>query len=716
MDDLKNKIKEAKSAGYQDDEIIKYLASMPDLTQSITSAVENQYTPSEILKFLAERKSPAYEAGAKKSELEKGFLTAMQGPTFGFYDELAGGLAAPFTAMQTGKPLSEAYQQERDIRRGAAESYMKENPFTSVGLQGVASIPTMMASLPVRAAGAVMPVITSAAPKLAKVATDVGRYLAGAPEAGKVMGMGQRMVQAGTGGVGYGLLGGAGASEGETAGEIAADAGKSALISAVLGTATQPAMNVLGAVGRQVAGRYGSKETAATYAQQKVAEALLRDTPPDLLESAFGIAQARMGKLGPEARIADVGGANVRQLLDTIATLPGETKQALERAIRERQAGRAGRLVTAADEALGTQGAQFQQSLDAFNMQRKSESRPFYDIIDKATVKVDDSLAALLRRSESLQGPAELLYKTKTGQTIDLANLQKGDVVPMNVLDTLKHSLYDSAQTLKRAGGGQQANAYDDVRKDLITVLTAKSPKVGGQSAYAQAMEKWAGPSQMMDAADLGRKAMTGDIVDFKQQLVGLTQSEMDAFRVGALQALRQKTGTEAGQTSLLKMWKEPATRERLVAVFDNDYRKFASAVAKEARLKGFESLGRGSQSAGRLAGMQDLEIPAVMAAGQAVSTGNVPGVAAAATNLFNRMGTPEPVRAEMGRLLLSREQQRLIELGDQIRRMNEARSRAAGYGGYTAGQAGRVTSPVIGSGVGNEQFNFLSPAGPYGQ
>ena len=716
MDDLKNKIKEAKSAGYKDDEIIKYLASMPELTQSITSAVENQYAPAEILKFLSERKSPAYEAGAKKSELEKGFLTAMQGPTFGFYDELAGGLAAPFTAMQTGKPLSEAYQQERDIRRGAAESYMKENPFTSVGLQGVASIPTMMAGLPARAAGAVMPAITSAAPKLAKVATDVGRYLAGAPEAGKVMGMGQRMVQAGTGGVGYGLLGGVGASEGETTGEIAADAGKSALMGAVLGTATQPVMGVLGAAGRQVAGRYGSKETAATYAQQKVAEALLRDTPPDLLESAFGMAQARMGKLGPEARIADVGGANVRQLLDTIATLPGETKQALERAIRERQAGRAGRLVTAADEALGTQGAQFQQSLDAFNAQRKSDSRPFYDVIDKASIKVDDSLAALLKRSESLQGPAELLYKTKTGQTIDLANLKKGDFVPMNVLDTLKHSLYDSAQTLKRAGGNQQANAYDDVRKDLMTVLTAKSPKVGGQSAYAQAMEKWAGPSQMMDAADLGRKAMTGDIVNFKQELVGLTQSEMDAFRVGALQALRQKTGTEAGQTSLLKMWKEPATRERLVAVFDNDYRKFASAVAKEARLKGLESAGRGSPTAPRLAGMEDLDLPAAMAAGQAVSTGNVPGVMAAATNLFNRMGTPEPVRAEMGRLLLSREQKRLIELGDQIRRMNEARARAAGYGGYTGGQAGRVTSPVIGSGLGNEQFNFLSPAGPYGQ
>ena len=713
MDDLKNKIKEAKSAGYQDDEIVKYLASMPDLTQSITSAYENQYTPSEILKFLAERKSPAYEAGAKKSELEKGFLTAMQGPTMGFYDELAGALAAPVTAIQTGKPLSEAYQQERDIRRGAAESYMKENPWTSAGLQGIASIPTMMAGLPTRAAGvvskAVMPAVEYAAPKVAQTVSNIGRYLTAAPEAGKVMGLGQSMVQAGTGGFGYGLLGGAGASEGQTAGEIATDAGKSALMGAVLGPVTQPVMGVLGAAKRQVAGRYGSQETASTYAQQKVAEALLRDTPPDLLQSALGMAQARMGKLGPEARIADVGGANVRQLLDTIATLPGETKQALERAIRERQAGRTGRLMTAADEALGTQGAEFQMSLDAFNAQRKADSRPFYDVIDKAVIKVDDSLAALLKRSESLQGPAELLYKTKTGQTLDLANLQKGDFVPMNVLDTLKHSLYDSAQTLKRAGGNQQANAYDDVRKDLMTVLTDKSPKVGGQSAYAQAMEKWAGPSQMIDAAELGRKFMTGDLISIKQEMKGLTQSELDALRIGALQALRQKTGTVAGKTSLLRMWEEDATKDRLKVAFGNNYREFASTVAKEARLKGLESLGRGSQSAGRLAGMEDLGIPAVMAAGQAVSTGNVPGVAAAATNLFNRMGTPEPVRAEMGRLLLSREQQRLIELGDQIRKMNEARARAAGYGGYTAGQAGRVTSPVIGSGVGNDQFNFLS-------
>jgi hypothetical protein len=691
MDDLKKQIEEARKSGYKDDEIMQHLSQTPDVGPLIGEAVSNNYTPSEVLKYLTERKSSSFEAGAKKSDLEKGFLAAMQGPTMGFYDEIAGAVAAPIKAVTEGKPLSQAYQEQRDVIRGAVESYTKERPWTAAGLQATATLPTMMLGMPARAtravSGAVMPVVETIAPKMAQF----GRYLTQPATAGNVMGMGQRMAQAGTSGIGYGAIGGLGSSEGGSVADIAKDVATSATIGGVLGPITQPVMGILGAGGRQIAARV-SPAKAEQYAQQKVAEALLRDTPPDLLASALTMSQARMGKLGTEARIADVGGANMRQLLDTIATLPGETKQALERAIRERQAGRAGRMISAADEAMGTQGAQFQQSIDAFSEMRRIESRPFYNVIDQAVVQVDEPLMKLLRRSESLQGAAELMYKTKTGQTIDLSKLQPGQSVPMNVLDTLKQSLYDSAQSLKRSGSGQQAMYYDDVRQELIKALSDRSPKVGGKSAYAQAMEKWAGPSQMMDAAELGRKAMTGDIINFKQELRGLSGSELSAFSIGALQALRQKTGTEAGQTSLLKMWKEPATQERLKAIFGNDYREFAAAVAKEARLKGLESAGRGSQTAARAAGMADLDVAPMVQAGQAVATGNVPGMMTSASNLFGRVGTPEAVRNQMGQLLLSREQQKLVDLSESIRRMNEARSRAAGGGGYLAGQTGRVT------------------------
>ena len=685
MDGLQSKISEARKAGYGDDEIVQFLAQMPDVGVKVNEALKNQYQPNEILKFLAEQKSPAYQAGEKMPEAQRALVSAMQGPTFGFMDELAGAVLAPIGAIKTGKPLAEQYAKYRDVARGASESYGKESPWTSAGLQAAASLPLMATqgvSRGVQAAG------KAVEPYVAPIVAKAGQYLAGAPAAGQVMGLGQRSAQAATSGLGYGLLGGVGSSEADSISGITQDALKSAAVSAGLGAATQPIMSILGAGGRQVIGRVS--DTAATkYAEQKVAEALLRDTPPDLLSSALGMSQARMGKLGAEARIADVGGANTRQLLDTVATLSGETKQALERAIRERQSGRAGRLMGAADTALGTQGADFLGSLETFAAQRQAASRPFYDVIDKAVVTVDNQLMDVLNRSKRAQGAAELLFETKTGQTLDLSKLKVGEQVPMNVLDTLKQSLYDSAQTLKRAGSGQQANAYDDVRSSLVKVLEEKSPKVGGQSAYTQAMKTWAGPSQMMDAAEAGRKALTGDIMDIKQLTKGFTPAEVDAYRIGALQALRQKTGTEAGQTSLLKMWKEPATQDRLREVFGNDYRKFAADVAREARLKGMESAGRGSQTAARLAGAADLDVAPLMQGVQAAGTGNVPAMVSAGSSLMSKVQTPEPVRNEIGRILLSREQQKLLDLSETMKKLNASRAAAAGYGGYTGGQIG---------------------------
>ena len=700
MDGIKEKIKEAQKAGYGDDEIVQFLAQMPTVGTQINTALENEYKPSEILKFLGESRSKAFEAGAKLSTTTRALASAAAGPTFGFSDELAGVIGAPMLAMQKGIPLTDAYTMGRDIFRGAAESYQKESPWAAAGGQLVASAPMIMAGLPgkvVQEVGKrVMPAIEAAAPSIAPAIARVGQYIAGAPTAGQVMGMGQRAVQAGVSGAGYGLLGGIGESTGQTAEEVLKNAAKSTLIGGTLGAVSQPVMGILGAGGRQVMARV-SPTAAGTYAQQKVGEALIRDVPEGLAPSALTMAQARLAKLGPEARIADVGGKSTRNLLDVQATLPGTTTEAVERAIRERQAGRAGRLMTAADETLGTQGAQFMQKLEDFSAQRFAESRPFYNAIDKAALKVDDSLADALNKSQAVQGSAELLFKTKTGQTIDLAKLKVGDPVPMNVLDTLKQSLYDTAQSLRKTGSNAQANAYDDVRQQLVGVLEAQSPKIGGQSAYTMAMKTWAGPSQMMDAAEVGRKAMTGDVLELGQAMKGFTPSEIDAFRIGALQALRQKTGTEAGQTSLLKMWKEPATQDRLKEVFGNDYRTFASAVAKEARLKGLESAGRGSQTAARLAGTADLEVAPLGQAAAAAASGSPTGMLTAASNLASQTRTPEAVRNEIGKILLSRDQQQLTDLAEVIRRLNESRARAAGVSGRTSGQIGSMIPGYVG-------------------
>ena len=698
MDGIKEKIKEAQKAGYKDDEIIQFLAQMPTVGPQVTAALENQYKPSEILKFLGQ--SPAYREGTELPTAMRGFVSAMQGPTFNAFPKIVGAVGAPFAAIEQGIPLSEAYAQGRDIMRGAAESYEKEAPFKAAGGQMVASLPMVLGGLPSTVArnvgGAALPAIGKVAPSVAPSIQAAGRYMTAAPSAGQVMGLGQRMAQAGGSGAGYGFVSGLGGSYEDDALDVLKEAGTSALVGGSLGVTTQPVMSMVGAGGRQVMARM-SPTAAGTYAQQKVGEALIRDVPEPLTgANALTRAQARLLKLGPEARIADVGGASTRNLLDVQATLPGTTAAATERAIRERQVGRAGRLMTGADETLGTSGAQFLQTLDNFSAQRFAESRPYYAAIDKAVLQVDNSLTDVFNKSKGVQGASELLFQTKTGQTIDLSKLKYGEQVPMNVLDTLKQSLYDASKELRKAGQNSQANAYDDVREKLVGVLESKSPKVGGQSAYTLAMKTWAGPSQMIDAADIGRMVMKGDILDIQQATRGMSPSEIDAFRIGVLQGLREKTGTEAGQTSLLKFYKEPATQARLKAAFGNDYKAYTATVLKEEQLKKMESAGRGSQTFARQAGAADLDVAPLAQTASAVASGSPMAIVTAATNMARQTQTPEAVRNEIGRILLSRDPKQLTQLAEIIRRMNESRARAAGIAGRSSGQIGGMLPDYV--------------------
>jgi len=224
MDGLQTKISEARKAGYGDDEIVQFLAQMPDVGAKVNEALKNQYQPNEILKFLETQKSPAYQQGAAKPEGERAFINALQGPSFGFFDEFAGAVSAPFKAVQQGIPLTEAYRQGRDIVRGAGESFGKESPWLSAAGQTVASLPliaTQGVTKGVQAAGKM------AEPYVGPAIAKAGQYLAGAPAAGQVMGLGQRAAQAGASGLGYGLIGGLGSTEAESIGDITKDVLKS---------------------------------------------------------------------------------------------------------------------------------------------------------------------------------------------------------------------------------------------------------------------------------------------------------------------------------------------------------------------------------------------------------------------------------------------------------------------------------------------------------
>jgi len=219
-----------------------------------------------------------------------------------------------------------------------------------------------------------------------------------------------------------------------------------------------------------------------------------------------------------------------------------------------------------------------------------------------------------------------------------------------------------------------------------------------GKSLYKSARDAYAGPSALISAAELGRTVINKPAATIRTLVKDMSDSELESFRVGAYEGLRDLAGTQTGQTRLLNMWREPATQERLKEIFPSErsFREFASTVAAEARKKEIQSVGRGSGTAGREARMEDVNLENlkdtvnVAAAAKTMDIGSLVNML---SNNMTRTGVPEPVRNEIGRILMSR-----ATSGDEIRLLRNAMEkmkREQQVQSSTSGLIGSQLTPV---------------------
>lgn len=618
--------------------------------------------PQESPSMQAGRKADFSIGGVPVGSSVQGAINALQGPTMGFLDELVGAAAAPF-----GK-----YKEARDYVRGATQQFRQEYPVTGALTSAAASAPMMLiGGAPVAAAKGV----------IAPAATTAGRLLT----AGKV-------------GTIQGGVSGAGESTAEDMSGIAADALKTAAQSGALGVAGQGVLGAVGAVGGNVAQRL-SKTSAADYARTKLAEALSRSSGGIPVRPGGAASPSRAADiqfLGPEATIADVSGQAGKRLLDMLATLPGKTKDLTEQLIRGRQTGRTERIMTAADEALGTQGKGFVSSLNALEATQKAAQAPFRAQLEGLSVRADNDLMKILNREPAAFKAAADLARREGEIPIDLSKLKAGDDIPFDALDTVKKALWTIAEKEKvNFAATAESRAVNGIRVALTKKMDQLSPKdSAGNSIYKQARDAFAGPAELRSAILEGRGAMKTDAIGVGELMKGMSSSELEAFRVGALQSLRDKVGTEAGQTSLLKMWKETGTSDKLKEIFGNDYKKFASSIAKESKLKELEDVGRNSKSVERLFGASDLDVmPAVSQAVAGAVQSNPVQVMGAIPKIWNQVQTPEVTRNALADLLLQRgpeAQKTLRDLPEFMRKFNEAQARNAALTNALAQQPAR--------------------------
>jgi hypothetical protein len=430
----------------------------------------------------------------------------------------------------------------------------------------------------------------------------------------------------------------------------------------------------MGAGGSYIAQKFDAPESVASAAKMKLAELLAKSGVGNVFQTGGGnpLAQieAKLASTGPNATIAVAGRDRTLAELDKLATLPGQAKTLVEQFIRDQQSKRAGRLTATADQALGTGGKTYTGAIGDLIEQKRTQAGPLYDQLKGLSVKVDNDLASLIQASKTAHGGAELLAELKQSTPIDISKIKKGDDIPFDALDKVKQALYQLEIKSKGDFGKSTpiSSAYSDLRVALTKKMDAISPKNEAGSIYGQARNAFEGPSQLEEAVRVGRMALKDDAIKTAEFMRGMSQGEIEAYRVGVLQALKDKVGTEGGQTSLLKMWRETKTSNALKEAFGNDYRQFAADVAREARLKTIENVGRGSQTASRLAAIEGDNLDTAVQAGQAAmsaTSGNPLPALGTFGKLINKASTPEATRNELARLLLQKgpEAQRTIQM-----------------------------------------------------
>lgn len=617
----------------------------------------------------------------------RGAVSAANSAMLNWGDELYGGLGALGAAV-TGNDVGQAYQENRDLIRGIDTSFREEYPNTALGTQLAASLPaTIYNPLPLKTSNLAL----TGLQKTGQLLANTGRVAA-------------------TGAI-YGGVSGAGRSEADTTNGVLNDAQNAALTSAIIGGASYPVALGIGGVGRNIYQRTPlGRGSASSFADQKVAEALARsaegktfkaspEAAQALINNAGNRAATRLGKLPQGTPLAVAGGESTLDLLDIAAISAGATKQA----VKDKQHLLAGkeseRVVSSAAKALGTGRPDYNETIEGFIQSAKAKSAPYYAQLNGYQYPIDDELRTIIKRASPFFARSNLAATVDDlgGATLTDALNPSTKFISFDQLKLLRQSLQSSEDNYMTSLTNKDKDLgvrVSRLKNELTRKLDELSPKTPhGDSVHALASGAYAGEMQLKNAVENGRLIFREDAMNIRDSLKNMTQSEKDAFRLGAYQAIYDKAGREGGVNELTKLFKNKATQDRLKAVFGKDYRKFASKLAAEFELRKFQKVAGGSQTATRQQGLNDLELSPLRDASEgaaALARGNVTGSMNPLTRLWQGMAVPESVRTNIGKTLLlegAPAQAKLQSLNDLVQYINQQKQVNAMRFGSTFGQ-----------------------------
>lgn len=612
-----------------------------------------------------------YGAGIGKS--------ALSGLTFNWSDEAIARARSAFG----GPDYETALKEERDQLKRFRDQY----PVAAIGSEIAGSVPTML----IPGLGGAKAVQTSA--RIAEAAKP--------------------FVQAAVTGLKQGVIGGVGGSEADrTTLGGAAEAAKEGLIGGGTGAIVGTGLTSLGRVATPVLRRVGEflkpEKYSEDVAKMKVLQDLQRSNlTPEQAQARY----AEMEATGAAPSYFDVS-PSLTSRAETIAQRPGASGEALTEDVIARQQGQRKRIMEQAKERLDVDKPYFDNVDDAVTALR-TNAGPIYKEAYKAKLapetqydlqEVMDRVNAAFPKAARY---AEQLYAADGKQfrdtgTAALSSLKFTELPKLQQYDYIMRGLGQVAEKNTDVAGNitQLGGAAKKLRGQIAGILDEQVPE------FAAARAQYKGDMEVKNALLDARKNFLGsDPEELARNWAGMSAAEQEAYRAGALKAMRDKLFGSADYTDATKRIGQAVQDRRdalnIIMPDPKNAMLFENYLEAEARIaNNAQRIKSGSPTARRLEGAKDLEAqPDMTALGVAgdVARGKL---GAAATRLFNtlvknpaipearanaigkilRSGTPDEVdRATKSLVAFVEEQQKK----EAARRITEQR---------VAGAAGRLT------------------------
>lgn len=416
---------------------------------------------------------------------------ALQGVSFGLGDEAVAGLVASARkAAGDERPFSDIYNDVATNERDQIETYRKQKPVQAFLSEGAGALLTGGAA---------------------------GARLLGAKGIARLP---KWLSTAGIGALEGGVYGAGAAKPGERLKEGAKTAAIAGVLTPPLAAVGAVAANLLGDLGKYVA-----KRLAATPASDAVR--IIREAATNAGLKAEDIVK-RYQRLGPDGLLLDTD-ENFRSLMRALSDRFGPAKREARDLLEERQLGQVNRLVDHIEDASGLSADDYVDSMKQLAQKRAATAKPFYDSAFAEAHPSDEMLALAERPGmKTALARAKRLAADEGDPTTDLS---------FKAFHYAKMALDGKIGKAGRDGDKTAATSLRKLKNALLHEMDDVSPD------YKAGRDLYAGDSALLEAADTGRKFYSLSMDEFTDAVSGLSQSEREMFKRGAVKAIVDKLG-----------------------------------------------------------------------------------------------------------------------------------------------------------------------------